>query len=104
MTHSSIRLIWCEFEANNEPYNELDCNSDVIFQLDDNSKWAATFFTYKNIESLQKKNQLSGECLNGRYFCAKDMILISRMSREIILMVLEEILSHDEIEIYCSKI
>lgn len=81
-----------------------DCNSDVIFELSDGSKWVATFFTYKNIETLRKKNQLSGECLNGTYFCATDMILISEMSDKIIKAVLDEMLSHDEIEIYCTKI
>ena len=53
--------------------------------------------TYKNIETLRKKNQLSGECLNGTYFCATDMILISEMSDKIIKAVLDEMLSHDEI-------
>ncbi len=104
MENKHIKKVWYEFLETQSPFDCFDCNSDVIFELSDGSKWVATFFTYKNIETLRKKNQLSGECLNGTYFCATDMILISEMSDKIIKTVLDEMLSHDEIEIYCTKI
>ncbi len=104
MKNTYIKKIWYEFLETQSLVDCSDCNSDVIFELSDGSKWVATFFTYKNIETLRKKNQLSGECLNGTYFCATDMILISEMSDKIIKAVLDEMLSHDEIEIYCTKI
>lgn len=97
----SIDKIWIEIQ---EPIDFYDCNSDVIFEVNDGSKWIATFFTYKNIETLHKKNQLTGECLAGTYFCATDMILISEMSEKVIKAVLQEMLSKNELEIYCSKI
>lgn len=104
MKITSIEKIWYEFSEVQSPVDRFDCNSDVIFELNDGSKWAATFFTYQNIETLRKKNQLSGECLNGTYFCATDMILVSEMSEEIIKSVLQELLSLDEIDIYCRKL
>lgn len=100
----SIEEIWFELSDVQDPVDPLDCNSDVIFQLSDGSKWAATFFTYRNIETLRKKNQLTGECLNGRYFCAADMILISEMSKEIILSVLQEMLRQGEIRACCREL
>lgn len=104
MKNICIEKIWYEFLEIQSPVDHFDCNSDVIFELNDGSKWVATFFTYKNIETLRKKNQLTGECLNGTYFCATDMILISEMSEKIIKAVLDEMISNDEIEIYCQKI
>lgn len=104
MKNTSIEKIWCEFLEVQNPFDRFDCNSDVIFALSDGSKWAATFFTYKNIDTLRKKNQRSGECLNGTFFCAADMILISEMSETIIRAVLEEILSEDAIELYCHRL
>ena len=104
MKMASIEKIWYEFLETQDSVDRFDCNSDVIFELNDGSKWAATFFTYQNIETLRKKNQLSGECLNGTYFCAADMILISEMSEEIIKSVLQELLSMNEIDIYCRKL
>ncbi|MCI8274596.1 MAG: hypothetical protein HFI66_03110 [Lachnospiraceae bacterium] len=104
MKNTSIEKIWCEFLKTKDSVDRFDCNSDVIFELNDGSKWAATFFTYQNIVTLRKKNQLSGECLNGTYFCAADMILISEMSEEIIKSVLQELLSMNEIDTYCRKL
>lgn len=100
----SISNIWIEILETQEPIDYFDCNSDVIFEVNDGSKWAVTFFTYKNIETLRKKNQLTGECLNGTYFCATNMILISEISEKIVKSVLQEILSKDDLEIYCCKI
>lgn len=104
MKNVCIQKIWYEFMELQDAIDRFDCNSDVIFELSDGSKWSATFFTYKNIETLRKKNEQSGECLDGTYFCAADMILISEMSEEIIRAVLEEILSENAIEIYCHQL
>lgn len=99
-----IKKIWYEFLMWENTFDPSDCNSDVIFELDDGSKWAATFFTYKNIETLREKNQSTGECLHGTYFCATDMVLISEISVETIKAVLQEMLLSGSIGIYCSKI
>lgn len=99
-----IKSIWYEFENWKDSFNKEDANSDVIFELDDGSKWAVTFFTYKNIETLRKKNELTGECLCGKYFCATDLILISVMSKELIKEVILEMIKNDEIKLYCSKL
>ena len=100
----SIDKIWIEISDTQGSINYSDCNSDVIFELNDGSKWMATFFTYKNIETLRRKNQLTGECLNGTYFCATDMILISEMSEKVIRSVLQEMLLLGEIETYCCRL
>lgn len=100
----SIQSIWCEFQAIQEPLDPLDCNSDVLFELDDGSRWCATFFTYRNIETLRKKNQSTGECLYGTYFCAPEMILVSEMSEEVVARVLQELLASDAIETYCLRL
>ena len=100
----AIKSIWFEFLDSQDSTNRFDSNSDVVFELNDGSRWGATFFTYQNIETLRKKNQQSGECLNGSYFCAEAMILVSEMSEEVIGAVLQEMLSSGEIEMYCHRL
>ena len=100
----SIKSIWFEFLESQDSIDRFDSNSDVVFELNDGSRWGATFFTYQNIETLRKKNQQSGECLNGSYFCAEAMILVSEMSKEVIGAVLQEMLSSGEIEICCHRL
>lgn len=104
MAKQSIKNIWYEFLAAEDFFNRFDDSSDVIFELDDGSKWAVTFFTYKNIETIRKKNQLTGECLGGTYFCATDMVLISELSEDTIKKVLQEMLASDEISTFCSRL
>ena len=87
----SVKTI--EIEAENwEPgeWNPDDDNTDVLVTLSDNTRWVATFFTYKNITTLAKKNQQTGECLSGKYFWASDMILVDNINRASI----EEVVMH----------
>jgi hypothetical protein len=59
--------IWIGAEQwdGNKIYYE-DENTDVIVKLENGTEWSATFFTYQNIISLSKKNEATGECLNGK--------------------------------------
>ena len=99
----AIRSIWYEFEHAAEPFDALDGSADVVFELTDGSQWSAVFVTYRNIETLRRKNRLSGECLHGAYFCASDMILIEKLSKENILSVLNDLLRRNEISAYCRE-
>lgn len=87
-----IREIWFEFEAWAEGYDENDAISDVHFELNDGTKWCATFLTYQALLSLAKKNQATGECLCGRYFYADKPIFISKLNKELIISVLHDII------------
>jgi hypothetical protein len=74
--------IWIEAEEWEEESRELEDNStDVVVKFDKGSEWVATFITYKNISSISKKNEQTGECLNGMYFWASNLILINTISR-----------------------
>lgn len=87
--------IWYEFEEWSEQIDVNDCNSDVVFQLSDGSKWCATFFTYQNLLTLSNKNQNTGEFLSGQYFYADKPIFISKMEKGIILAVINGIIKND---------
>ncbi len=68
--------IWIEAEKWTEgTLNIYDDNTDVIVQFEDGTRWSATFFTYLNINRLTEKNKKTGECLNGNYFWASNMVL-----------------------------
>ena len=91
--------IWIEAEqwAAGE-WIPADCNSDVIVSFEKGAEWVATFFTYQNISSLAKKNQSSGECLNGKYFWATDMILVDELTRERVEEVVIDLIANQEFE------
>ena len=97
--NNTIKLVWIESEEKGPIIggNALeDDNSDVIVTFADSSRYIATFFTYVNIDSLRRKNERTGECLNGKYFWATDMILIDKINRESILSVIDFIIETGE--------
>ncbi len=84
-------------------WNPADDNSDVIVTFENGTRWLATFFTYQNILSLKDKNREAGECLDGKYFCATDMILIDELSRKRIVEVVADLLKRGEFSSYFTS-
>ncbi|MEH7403757.1 hypothetical protein V7148_22635 [Gottfriedia acidiceleris] len=91
-----MKEIWMEAEAWSNGYDKYDDNTDVKVKFEDGTEGVATFITYKNILSLREKNQATGECLNGKYFWARDMLLIEDISRKTITDVVVQLLKDDE--------
>ena len=104
MEKRKIASISFESDEWSEPFDENDSNMDVVFALSDGTKWYAAFFTYQNILSLSKKNKTTGEYLNGLYFCATDMVLIEKLTKENIQKVLHEMIKEDAVHVYCTQI
>jgi|GEM_PF-924236 len=98
---TSIRF---ESDYWDDPWNEDDDNMNVWFTLSDGTKWVATFFTYQNIISLSRKNKSTGECLSGLYFCATDMILIEKLTKDSIQKVLDDMILKGGIPLHCNRI
>lgn len=95
----SQHSIWIEAEqwAPGE-WDPKDCNSDVIVTVEGKGRWVATFFTYENIKALARKNRESGECLNGSYFWASDLVLIDELTRTKVEEVVAHMIAEDEFE------
>lgn len=91
--------IWIEAEEwAEENINEDDNSTDVMVKFDDGSEWVASFITYQNIISLSEKNEKTGECLNGDYFWASDMILVKKISRDAIERVIKQLILDGEFD------
>nr|WP_241675056.1 hypothetical protein [Paenibacillus luteus] len=75
-----------------------DDNTDVIVTFEDRSRWIASFFTYKNIQTLAAKNKQTGECLRGKYFWGSDMLLVDECSRNRIEEVIGHLIKEGEFE------
>lgn len=80
-----------EWDINND-------NTDVVVTFKDGSKWAASFFTYNNIEKLRRKNEETGEYLSGKYFWSSDMILVDKVNRSRIEEVVEHLIEENKFE------
>ena len=102
-----IKDIWIESEERG-PINggsaETNDNSDVIVTFSDQCRFVATFFTYQNIEQLRQKNKRTGECLNGKFFWASDMIIVEQIKREEIEQIINHLIIENQFEAIFAKI
>ncbi len=93
----AFREIWIEAEcwAVGE-WKPLDVATDVIVTMNNGQKFVATFITYQYLQTLVSKNERTGECLNGKYFWASDMILVDKCTRFNIERIVKHLLQEDE--------
>ncbi|WP_239617921.1 hypothetical protein [Cohnella mopanensis] len=97
--------IWIEAEEWAEgQWNINDDNTDVIVTFEDGSRWIASFYTYRNIQSLAEKNSQTGECLNGKYLWSSDMLLVDECSRRRIEEVIQYLMGEQEFEHIFSQL
>jgi hypothetical protein len=72
-----------------------DGNVDVVVTLRNGDRYGATFFTMDNIKHLFRKFAESGECVNGLYFWATDMVLVQRLDRWTIEQTIAGLVAED---------
>ncbi len=70
----------------------------------DRTRYIASFFTYKNIETLTKKNQISRENMSGLYFWASDMVLVENVKPETIEAIIDHLIAEDNFDTLFTKI
>ena len=91
--------IWIEAEHwSPDQWVPRNTNSDVVVTRAGGSVWTATFFSYDNIAALRLKNQETGECLNGRYLWATNMVLVDEVTRPRVEEVVADLLANGEFE------
>ena len=93
--------IWIEAEqwAPGE-WTPSDDNTDVIVTFENGARRVATFFSYQNILSLASKNRGTGECLDGKYLVATNMILVDEVTRQRIEEVVADMIERNNFETY----
>jgi len=94
--------IWIEDEEAGQ-WDSIDYNSDVLVIFSNGAAWAAKFFTYRNLARLTEKNLRSGDCLQGGYFWASNMILVDELTRARIESVVAELIANHEFELVFSN-
>ena len=73
-----------------QPENEA---VDVQVTLPDQTRWVATFCSYKFVDTLRAKYAADGQSLGGRYVWIADMVLVEDTSRATIESVVHNLLN-----------
>lgn len=100
-----IEKIYLSIEKDSSDMFQYDSeNTDVIVVMVGGEKYIAAFFTYKNIELLRQQNYQNGEFLQGKYFWAKNMVLIDNFDKHNILEVIEHLIEEGDFNDVFEKI
>ncbi len=85
------------------PFDPNNDNVDVEVTFQNGESFSAVFFTLQNIETLMKRYKKTGECADGLYFWASDMVIVQQLSEKIICATIDKLLTEDEFESVFSK-
>lgn len=91
-----------EFDAHVE--DDANTFTDVVVQLNSGEMYIASFFTYQNIETVRNQNSKSGEFLSGKYFWAKNLILIDSCKKENIEKIIQHLMDEGDFRSVFNKI
>ena len=73
----------------------VDLNVDVEVHLN-GDRWAATFFSIANVQTLFERWAREGDGASGTYLWAPDMIIVREVSAHVIRTTVSELLARDE--------
>jgi hypothetical protein len=73
-------------------------NVDVEVRFKDGKLYTATFFTLQNIKSLFEKNKRTGECFSGLYFSCNDMVIVEKLTVEVIAEVVKKLVQENTLQ------
>lgn len=89
---------------NGREIHEINDNIDVEIRLEDGQVFSATLFSLECISDTMTNYQDSGECLNGKYFWASDMVIVKDLKLETINDIVKDLVESGEYKYACSKI
>ena len=79
--------------ASLDPNND---NVDVQVTFPNGESFSAVFFTLQNIDTLMKRCKKTGECANGLYFWASDMLIVQELTEQTICATVDNLLAEEE--------
>ena len=94
------QIEWIGDTSSIDPYDD---NVDVVVRFSDGMRFVATFFTLKNIETLLERYRSTGECANGLYFWASDVVIVERIADDVISATVSDLLASGEFVTAFSK-
>ena len=75
-----------------------DDNVDVRIELADGRAYSVTFFTLTNLETLMARWGRTGECANGLYVWATNMIVVQEITHAVVRSVAQDLVETGDIE------
>lgn len=81
-----------------EPLDQPQDDLEVDVQVNDAAgRWGATFVTLNHIARTMVLDRFSGEQASGRYFWVADMVVVRRVSDEIVRATVADLIAEQQL-------
>ena len=74
------------------PLDSDNDNVDVQVTFPNGERFSAVFFILRNIEALMRRYKKTGECAEGLYFWASDMMIVESLTEKTICKTIDHLL------------
>src|SRR5687768_886612 len=74
-------------------------NSDVIVEFEDGNKYAATFFTSRNLERMIKDLEQSDEFVSGQFYKLLNIVLVKDFNNGDLTPVVDEMIAEGDFQL-----
>ena len=85
------------------PLDPNNDNVDVQVTFPNGESFSAVLFTLQNIDTLMKKYKKTGECADGLYFWASNMMIVQELTEQTLCETIDNLLAEEEFESVFSK-
>lgn len=76
----------------------IDDNRDIEVRMANGSRYFLTIFALKNLDSLLRGYEASGECASGTYMWASNMVVMRHLTVNAVILTVEDLIESGEIK------
>lgn len=84
--------------------SDKESSTDVIVQLSSGEKYIASFFTFHHLTAMRQENLKTGDFIAGKYFWAKNMLLIDQCTEQHVRLVINHLLEEGDFQDVFEKL
>ena len=86
------------------PFNPRNETVEVRLTTKDGQEYFTNFTAKGFIDYMFEKNERTGECSSGTYFCIPNMILVEEISEQNVRTTINDLIKNLEIETHFKKV
>lgn len=90
--------------ANPELVENQSDTTDVIIQMKNGEKYAASFFSYEFIQTWKHSQKDSDDFLNGKYFWVPNMVIVDAIDKQNILLIIQHMIDEGDFNSIFKKL
>ena len=77
--------------------------SSILLDYSSGEQYSGNVITMDFLRWLFKKNENTGECANGSYFCMPQMIVVKEIKEDLLRITIDDLIKNKEFNLYFTE-